>query len=97
MKVEPHALGRFAHSETLGVGVVSVCLRQEGLPMARDEQRLSSWRERRQEAKRAKARRTSDTPEKQHEHPSETPSGAKETADRAGTAVGVVSGGVGGS
>lgn len=65
--------------------------------MAGDESHKTGWRERRKEARRRKAERSGDTPEKQHERPSEHPSGSRETADRAGIAGGIVSGGFGGS
>ena len=37
--------------------------------MAGNEQHKSSWLQRRREAKREKAARTGDSPEKLHEHP----------------------------
>ena len=65
--------------------------------MARDEQHKAGWRERRKQAKRRKAERSGDTPEKQHERPSENPPDLRETVDRAATTGGMVSGGFGGS
>jgi hypothetical protein len=54
-----------------------------------------SRRERRNAAKRAKAERTGDTPEKRRDRaPTD---GAKATVDQAATSTGIASGGFGGS
>jgi hypothetical protein len=64
--------------------------------MAAHEQPGSSLRERRKAAKRAKAERTGDTPEKRRD--SEVKRGAaKDTVDQAATRTGIASGGFGGS
>jgi hypothetical protein len=53
--------------------------------MAAGEQRRPGWRERRREAKRAKAERTGDTPEKRHERPEpDEPRSVEENAKQAG-------------
>jgi hypothetical protein len=62
--------------------------------MAADEQTGSSLRERRKAAKRAKAERTGDTPEKRRD--GAVKRGSKETTDQAATTGGIVSGGFGG-
>jgi hypothetical protein len=63
--------------------------------MAEDEQRRQGWRERRKEAKRAKAERTGDSPERIAERKRrgrEDPPTPGENAERAGLA-GFLSGG----
>jgi len=53
--------------------------------MSKGERRRPSWRERRKEAKRAKAERTGDTPEKAHERPTPGESrSVEENAKQAG-------------
>ena len=60
--------------------------------MAGHEQRKLSWRERRKAAKRAKAERTGDTPEKSAEEPHDkTGSSVGDAAGKAGV-IGTLSG-----
>jgi hypothetical protein len=65
--------------------------------MGGKEQPRTGWRERRKEAKRSKAARIGDTPEKQRDGSPKTVRGSKETTDQAATSGGIVSGGFGGS
>lgn len=69
----------------------------EGVVMAAEEQRRAGWRERRKEAKRSKAARTGDTPEKQRDGSHEPARDSRQTTDQAATSGGIVSGGFGGA
>jgi hypothetical protein len=62
-----------------------------------EKQHRRGWRERRKDAKRDRATRTGDTPEKQRDHPPAPAPGSRETTDQAATTGGIVSGGFGGS
>jgi hypothetical protein len=67
----------------------------EGIHVAKDEQRKSGWRERRRAAKREKAERMGDSPEKRADRKA-SDSDVKDAASGAairGTAIG---GGIGG-
>jgi hypothetical protein len=62
-------------------------LQQEVASMAEDEQRRQGWRERRKEAKRAKAERTGESPERiadRKRRGREDPPTPGENAERAG-------------
>jgi len=64
--------------------------------MARDEQRKPGLRERRKEAKHAKAERTGDSPQKRAARPTaETGPTGKDAAERGGM-IGFLGGGMGG-
>ena len=63
--------------------------------MAGDEQRKSGWRERRRAAKREKAERMGDSPEKRAE-PKASDSDVKDAASGAAIRGTVIGGGIGG-
>ena len=63
--------------------------------MARDEQRKSGWRERRRVAKREKAERVGDSPERRAE-PKASESDVKDAASGAAIRGTVIGGGIGG-
>ena len=60
--------------------------------MAADEQKKQSWRQRRKAAKRAKAERTGDSPEKAAGHHKSDDPDMKATAARTGITSGLTGG-----